>query len=213
MAKTLAAKSLLTPDNCAFIFLDYQPQMVFGVGSMDRQTLINNVIGLGKTAQAFKVPTILSTIASASFSGPIFSGLKEVFPGQEIIDRTNMNAWEDERVVAAVEKTGRKKLVMAGLWTEVCLAYPALSAREAGFEVYAVGDASAGFSAQVHDMGMQRMMQAGVIPVNWLQVLLEFQRDWARQATYDATLKIVRDHCGAYGQGVEYVYAMFGAHS
>lgn len=207
-AKTHSAKSLLTPDNCAIILLDYQPQMIFGVANIDRQTLINNVAGLAKAAKIFKVPIILSTIAAQTFSGPIFPQIKEVFPDLEIIDRSNMNAWEDERVVAAVEKTGRRKLVMAGLWTEVCLAYPALSAREAGYEVYAVGDASGGMSCQIHEMAMQRMIQAGVIPLSWLTVLLEFQRDWARQDTYDAVLRIARDHAGAYGQGIEYAFAM-----
>ncbi len=123
-----------------------------------------------------------------------------------------MNAWEDERVVAAVQKTGRQKLVMAALWTEVCLAFPALSAQDGGFQVYAVADASGGTSVQVHEMAMQRLIQAGVVPVTWLQVLLEFQRDWARQETYDAVLKVLEEHAGAYGQGVAYVQAMLEAH-
>jgi nicotinamidase-related amidase len=209
--KNQPAKSLLTPDNCALILIDHQPQMVFGMASIDRQLLINNVVGLAKAAKIFKIPTILTTIAAKTFSGPILSGLQEIFPDQNPIDRTSMNAWEDERVVAAVQKTGRQKLVMAALWTEVCLAFPALSAQDGGFQVYAVADASGGTSVQVHDMAMQRLIQAGVVPVTWLQVLLEFQRDWARQETYDAVLKVIEEHAGAYGQGVAYVHSMLDA--
>ena len=209
--KNQPAKSLLTPDNCALILIDHQPQMVFGMASIDRQLLINNVVGLAKAAKIFKIPTILTTIAAKTFSGPILSGLQEIFPDQNPIDRTSMNAWEDERVVAAVQKTGRQKLVMAALWTEVCLAFPALSAQDGGFQVFAVADASGGTSVQVHDMAMQRLIQAGVVPVTWLQVLLEFQRDWARQETYDAVLKVIEEHAGAYGQGVAYVHSMLDA--
>src|SRR4030042_22654 len=211
--KNQPAKSLLTPDNCALILIDHQPQMVFGMANIDRQLLINNVVGLAKAAKIFKIPTILTTIAAQTFSGPILSGLQEIFPGQNPTDRTSMNAWEDERVVAAVQKTGRQKLVMAALWTEVCLAFPALSAQEAGFQVYAVADASGGTSVQVHDTAMQRLIQAGVAPVTWLQVLLEWQRDWARQETYDAVLKVIEEHGGAYGQGIAYVQAMLGEHA
>jgi len=211
--KNQPAKSLLTPDNCALILIDHQPQMVFGMANIDRQLLVNNVIGLAKAATIFKIPTILTTIAAQTFSGPILSGLQEIFPGQTPIDRTSMNAWEDERVVNAVHKTGRQKLVMAALWTEVCLAFPALSAQDAGFQVYAVADASGGTSVQVHDMAMQRLIQAGVAPVTWLQVLLEWQRDWARQETYDAVLKVIEEHGGAYGQGLVYAKAMLGEHA
>jgi nicotinamidase-related amidase len=211
--KNIPAKSLLTPDNCALILIDHQPQMVFGMANIDRQLLINNVIGLAKAAKIFKIPTILTTIAAQTFSGPILSGLQEIFPDQTPIDRTSMNAWEDEKVVAAVQKTGRQKLVMAALWTEVCLAFPALSAQDAGLQVYAVADASGGVSVQVHDTAMQRLIQAGVAPVTWLQVLLEWQRDWARQETYDAVLKVIEEHGGAYGQGIAYVKAMLGGHA
>jgi len=211
--KNIPAKSLLTPENCALILIDHQPQMVFGMANIDRQLLINNVIGLAKAAKIFKIPTILTTIAAKTFSGPILSGLQEIFPHQNPIDRTSMNAWEDERVVAAVQKTGRRNLVMAALWTEVCLAFPALSAQDEGFQVYAVADASGGTSVQVHEMAMQRLIQAGVVPVTWLQVLLELQRDWARQETYDAVLKVIEEHGGAYGQGIAYVQAMLGGHA
>ena len=204
--------SLLTPDNCAVILIDYQPQMAFGVESMDRQTLTNNAVGLAKAAKIFKIPTILTTVAKSTFSGPMFPQLQSVFPGQEPIDRTTMNTWEDQRVVKAVEKTGRKKLVMGGLWTEVCIVLPAIQALEAGYEVYVVTDACGGVSMTAHDMAIQRMIQAGAVPIMWLQFLLELQRDWARQETYAAVLGIVKEHGGAYGQGVVYAETMMGGH-
>ena len=208
-----ATEGLLTPQNCAVIFIDHQPQMVFGVLSIDRQTLVNNVVGLARAAKTFEVPTVLTTVAAQEFSGPIIPQLGEVFPDHTPIDRSTVNAWEDEKLVAAVKATGRKKLVMAGLWTEVCLAFPVLCALAEGYEVYAVADASGGVSAEVHQMAMQRMIQAGATPVTWMQVMLEFQRDWARKATYDAVLGIIKDHGGAYGQGAVYVESMLPAHA
>ena len=199
---------LLTPQNCTVIFIDYQPQMSFGVTSIDRQLLVNNTVGLAKAAKIFKVPVILTAVESKSFSGYLWPQLLEVFPDKQTIERSSMNPWEDKKVVAEVERIGRRKLVMAGLWTEVCLCYPALQALEAGYEVYAVEDASGGMSETTHRNGMQRMIQAGVVPVTWLQVLLEFQRDWSRKETYDAVLEVVVAHGGGYGQGVEYAFTM-----
>jgi nicotinamidase-related amidase len=186
--------------------------MFFGVQSIDRQTLVNNVLGLAKAAKVFKVPTILTTVAAESFSGPLLPELQALFPDRKPIDRTTMNSWEDKNFVAAVKKTKRKKLVIAALWTEVCLAFPALMAREAGYEVYAVTDASGATSVEAHAMAVQRMVQAGVVPVTWLQVLCELQRDWARQETYDAVLSVAREHAGAYGLGILYAKEMFGGH-
>jgi len=202
--------SLLTPQNCTIILIDHQPQMAFGVQSVDRQTLVNNVVGLAKTAKVFNVPTVLTTVAAKTFSGPLFDDIQAVFPEHEHIDRTTMNSWEDPQFRSAVEKTGRKKLVMAALWTEVCLCMPALDALAAGYEVYAVEDASGGTSVAAHQMAMQRMIQAGVVPVTWMQVLLEFQRDWARVETYDAVTHIAKEHGGAYGIGIRYAKSMFG---
>jgi len=199
---------LLDADNCTVIFIDHQPQMAFGVASMDRQSLMNNTIGLARAAKAFDVPTILTTVETSSFSGEMWPQLLDVFPAQTPIERTSMNSWEDQNFVAEVESKGRKKLVMAALWTEVCLTFPALQAIEAGYEVYAVVDASGGTSTDAHDMAMQRLIQAGVVPVTWQQVLLEFQRDWANKETYDAVIEIVKEHSGAYGMGVEYAYTM-----
>jgi nicotinamidase-related amidase len=199
---------LLDPKNSAVIFIDFQPQMTFGVASIDRQTLFNNVILLAKAAKIFKVPTILTTVETKSFSGNMWPQLLDLFPGQQPVERSSMNSWEDQKLVAAVQATGRKKLIMAALWTEVCLAFPALDAIKAGYEVYAVEDASGGTSVTAHNAAMRRVEQAGAVPMTALQVLLEYQRDWARKETYDAVIEAVKEHCGAYGQGVEYAYTM-----
>jgi nicotinamidase-related amidase len=204
---------LLNPQNCVVILIDHQPQMAFGTSSIDRQTLINNVVGLAKAAKTFNVPIILTTVAANSFSGPIFPQIQELFPDQTPIDRTSMNSWEDENFVRAVKATGRKKLVIAALWTEVCLAFPALCALNEGYDVYAVTDASGGTSPEAHAMAIQRITQAGAIPVTWLQVLLEFQRDWARTETYEAVTGIAKEHAGAYGIGIRYAKAMLGEHA
>lgn len=207
-----ASPRLLTPDNCILLLIDHQPQMAFATRSIDSETLINNVTGLAKSAKAFGVPTILTTVASESFSGPIFPSIQAVFPNQKPIDRTTMDPWEDKNFVAAVRKIGRKKLVMAGLWTEVCVTTPALSALDEGYEVYIVTDASGGVTAEAHERAIQRMIQAGAAPMTWLQLLLELQRDWARTKTYDAVTSVAREHGGAYGVGLLYAKAMFGAH-
>jgi nicotinamidase-related amidase len=199
---------LLTPENCTLIFIDHQPQMSFGVANIDRQTLVNNTVGLAKTAKIFNVPVILTTVETKSFSGNMWPQLLDLFPNQAPIERTSMNSWEDAKFVAEVERLGRKKLVIAALWTEVCLTFPALQAMGAGYEVYAVEDACGGMSKAAHDMSMQRIIQAGAVPVTWQQVLLEFQRDWARKETYNAVMDLVKEHSGAYGIGVEYAYTM-----
>jgi nicotinamidase-related amidase len=199
---------LLNPQNSAIIFIDFQPQMTFGVANIDRQTLFNNVMLLAKAAKIFKVPSILTTVETKSFSGNMWPQLLDIFPDREPIERSSMNSWEDAKFVEAVAATGRKKLIMAALWTEVCLAFPALEALKAGYEVYAVEDASGGTSVTAHNAAMRRIEQAGVVPVTSLQVLLEYQRDWAHKETYDDVIATVKEHCGAYGQGVEYAYTM-----
>ncbi|MFF0216824.1 hydrolase [Streptomyces vinaceus] len=215
VAQVTAAPSpdLLTPDNCAVLFIDHQPQMFFGTGSGDRTAIINSTVGLAKAARVFDVPVVLSTVAAESFSGPILPQLADVFPAQKIVDRTSMNAWEDEAFVEAVKATGRKKLVIAGLWTEVCVVLPTLSAIAQGYEVYVVTDASGGVSPQAHEHAVQRMIQGGAIPVTWVQVLLELQRDWARTETYVATTDVVKEHAGAYGLGVVYAHTMIDPHA
>lgn len=196
---------LLSPTNSAIILIDHEPQMVFGVGSMDRQLLVNNVEALAKSAKIFNVPTVLTTVAAKNFSGKILDEIQDVFPDITPIDRTTMNSWEDKNFRNAVKATRRKKLIMAALWTEVCLAFPVLSALKEKYEVYIVVDASAGTTEQVHKTAVKRMMQAGARPVTWMQVLLELQRDWAREETYIQTLEIIKEHGGAYGMGVKYV--------
>ncbi|WP_030984249.1 hydrolase [Streptomyces sp. NRRL WC-3744] len=204
---------LLTPDNCAVLFVDHQPQMFFGTGSGDRTAIINSTLGLAKAAKVFDVPVVLSTVAAESFSGPILPQLADVFPDQKIIDRSTMNAWEDTAFVEAVKATGRKKLVIAGLWTEVCVVLPVLSAIAQGYEVYVVTDASGGVTPQAHEHAVQRMLQGGAVPVTWVQVLLELQRDWARGETYVPVTEVVKEHGGAYGLGLVYAQTFIGGHT
>lgn len=203
--------SMLNPKNHTLILIDHQPQMAFATKNIDIQTLRNNTVGLVKAAKVFKVPTILTTVAAKSFSGPIFPEIQAVLPDQKPIDRTTMNTWEDDNVVKEVKALGRKKIVLAGLWTEVCIVGPALSAIADGYEVYVVEDASGGVTESAHNMAMQRMIQAGAHPITWLQYLLELQRDWARGETYEATMAIAKEHGGGYGLGVIYAKDMFGA--
>lgn len=205
------AYDLLTPENSTLLLIDHQPQMAFGVQSHDRGLILNNTLGLAKAAKAFKVPTILTTVAAETFSGPLFPDIQAVFPEQKPIDRTTMNAWEDERVRNAVRQTERPKLIIAGLWTEVCVVLPMIDAKEAGYEVYVVADASGGTSLEAHELAIARMIQAGAIPVTWQQVMLEWQRDWARQETYAAVNDIVTQHSGAYGMGVNFARTMLGS--
>ena len=200
---------VLTPQNCQLIFIDHQPQMAFGVQSMDRQALKNNTVGLAKAAKIFNIPTTITTVESESFSGYTYPELLDVFPGKELLERTSMNSWDDQKVRDALAKNNRKKVVVAGLWTEVCNCTFALSAmHDADYEIYMVADASGGTSKEAHDYAMQRMVQAGVVPVTWQQVLLEWQRDWAHRDTYDAVMQLVKEHSGAYGMGVDYAYTM-----
>jgi nicotinamidase-related amidase len=200
---------LLTPQNSQLIIIDQQPQMAFGVQSIDRQTLKNNVVALAKSAKVFKVPTTITTVETESFSGHTYPELLAVFPDHKILERTSMNSWDDQNVRDALAAAGRKKVVVAGLWTEVCNAMFALSAmKEGDYEIYMVTDASGGTSVEAHKYAMDRMVQAGVVPVTWQQVLLEWQRDWARKDTYDATIGIVQEHSGAYGMGVDYAYTL-----
>ncbi|CAN7276022.1 hydrolase [Paraburkholderia sp. SIMBA_054] len=200
---------VLTPQNSQLLFIDHQPQMAFGVQSIDRQVLKNNVVGLAKAAKIFSIPTTITSVESQSFSGFTYPELLDVFPGQPLLERTSMNSWDDQKVRDALAANGRNKIVVSGLWTEVCNNTFALSAMlEGGYEIYMVEDASGGTSKDGHDYAMQRMIQAGVVPVTWQQVMLEWQRDWARRDTYDAVMEVVRAHSGAYGMGVDYAYTM-----
>jgi nicotinamidase-related amidase len=190
--------ALLTPDTCALILIDHQPFQVAGLRSHDPASMINNVVGLAKAAKAFGVPTLLTTVLEAR-GGSLLKPLQDVFPDQKPIDRTFINTWEDPRVVDWVEKTGRKKLVMAALWTEICLAMPAIQALGEGYAVYIVTDASGGVSVEAHEMAIQRMVQAGAVPITWMVLGAELQRDWARTATADAVAQLLVEHAGGVG--------------
>ena len=205
----LAGAQLLNPDDHTLLLIDHESQMAFAVGSQPIENLRNNTVGLAKSAKLFEVDTIVTTVAEKSFSGPLFPGLRKVFPDEgQYIDRTTMNTWEDTRVVARVKKFGHKKLVIAGLWTEVCVVLPTISAIEDGYQVYIVTDASGGVSPEAHERAVQRMIQAGAIPMTWLQYLLELHRDWARAAKYEAVNAIAKEHGGAYGLGFDYIKTM-----
>ena len=204
----LSEKGLLTPDNCAVAIIDLQPQMLFGVANFDRQAVINNNLVLTKAARVFDVPVVLSTVESKAFSGNMWPQIQAVFPGRTPIERSTMNSWDDENFVTAIKKSGRKKIVLAGLWTETCVALPTVQAIHDGYEVYVVEDCCGDVSQLSHENAMQRVVQAGAKPVTALSVMLEWQRDWAHRGTYDAVMAIVKTHCGAYGVGVEYAYTM-----
>jgi nicotinamidase-related amidase len=201
-------KGLLTPDNCVVTLIDLQPQMLFGVSNFDRQAIINNNIAFAKAARVFGLPVVLSTVETKSFSGNMWPQILAVLPGQTPIERTTMNSWDDKNFVAAIQNCGRKKIVLAGLWTETCVALPTIQAIHDGYEVYVVEDCCGDVSQLAHDNAMKRVVQAGAKPVTALSVMLEWQRDWAEKDTYDAVMDIVKTHCGAYGVGVEYAYTM-----
>jgi nicotinamidase-related amidase len=208
MSASSTDKGLLTPDNCAVIFIDHQPQMFFGVASIDRQDLLNNVLVLAKAAKIFHLPAILTAVESRSFTGNITPQLLDLFPGLAPIERSSLNSWDSKELVAAVKNTGRKNFLIAALWSEACLAFPALQMLEEGYGVYAVEDASGGTSKTAHDAAIRRIEQAGAVSVTALQVLLELQRDWGRKQHYDEVMAVVKEHCGACGQGIEYAATM-----
>jgi nicotinamidase-related amidase len=203
---------VLTPQNSQLIFIDHQPQMAFGVQSIDRQTLKNNTVALAKAGRIFNIPTVITAVETLSFSGHTYPELLNVFPDAPLLERTSMNSWDDQKVRDALAKgaaEGRKKIVVSGLWTEVCnLTFSLSCMADTDYEIYMVADASGGTSVEAHNYAMDRMVQAGVIPVTWQQVLLEWQRDWARKETYDAVIGLVQEHSGAYGMGVDYAYTM-----
>jgi nicotinamidase-related amidase len=201
-ASTTASERLLTRENCAVTFIDHQPEMVLGVNSIETVTLQNNAAGLAKTADAYDIPVVLSTIGR-EHNGPLFEEIRDVFPDEEVIDRTTLNAWEDEAYVEAVEATDRDRLVMAGLWTEVCVCFPALSALEAGYDVYVVADVCGGGTTADHEHALERMMNAGATTVSMPQVLAEIQRDWAVDGAREAH-QIYADHGGDFGMAVQY---------
>jgi len=190
--------ALLTPEESVLVLIDHQPFQFANLNSHEPTMVVNNVVGLAKTAKVFDVPTILTTVLEER-GGYLIQGLRDVFPEQTPIDRTFINTWQDERVVDAVKATGRKKLIIAGLWTEICVAMPAIQAAGEGFEVFVVTDASGSGSKEGHDMAVRRMTQAGVVPITWQVVLGEWQRDWAREKTVPGAVEVQAQHGGASG--------------
>jgi len=194
-------EALLTPDNCVVVMIDHQPFQIANVNSHEPTMVINNAIGLAMTAKAYGIPTILTTVTEER-GGQIFKGIQEVFPDHKTINRTYINAWEDRRVVEAVKKTGRQKIVFAALWTEMCLAMPAIQAMGDGYDVYVVTDASAGVSVEAHDMAIRRLVAAGAQPITWLAMAGELQRDWARTQYLADVAKIFAERGGATGSAL-----------
>lgn len=220
-ANTLAAKpvaiaapgrTLLNAQDHTLIMIDFQSQMAFATHSIDATTLRNNAALVANAAAGFKASTILTTVAEKSFSGPMFEEVTAPFSGQPLLDRTSMNTWEDAAVIQRVNEIGKSRIVLAGLWTSVCIVGPALSALDQGFEVYVITDASGDISTEAHNRAVERMVQAGARPITSLQYLLELQRDWARGDTYDMTTGIAKKFGGAYGLGITYAKTMFNAH-
>jgi len=190
--------ALLTPENCVLLLIDHQPFQLANVNSHDPTMVINNVTALAKVAKLYGVPTILTSVV-AERGGEIFKQVQAVFPDQKPIDRTFINSWQDSRVVAAVKKTGRKKLVIAALWSEMCLAMPAIHAMGEGYDVYVVTDASGGVSPESHDMAIRRLVAAGAQPITWIGMYGELQRDWARTEKQGEVAQILFDHAGGTG--------------
>ncbi len=199
---------LYTPQDSAIVFIDHQPQMTFGVASTDRVTMINNVTLLAKVAKEFGVPAVLTAVETESFSGYIWPQLLDVFPGQSVVERTSMNAWDDAGFRAAVEATGKKNILMTGLWTEVCVTWPTIEMLDAGYHIYVVEDCCGATSPAAQDAALSRMVQAGAVRLTTIAALLEWQRDWANHEHYDALMGLLKQHGGAYGSGVEYAYTM-----
>lgn len=211
VAKAQPCKTLLAPTDHTLLLIDHQSQMAFATRSIDIAALRNNTALVAKAAKDFNVATIVTSVAEKSFSGPVFAEIKTVFPDVQVIDRTTMNTWEDERVIRQINAIGKSKIVMAGLWTSVCIAGPALSALDQGFEVYVIDDASGDVSTEAHNRSMERMIQQGARPLTSVQYLLELQRDWARGGTYNQTVATAIAHGGGYGLGLIYAKTMFGA--
>jgi nicotinamidase-related amidase len=210
-AKPVPGKLLLSPGDHTLILIDFQSQMSFATKSIDAVQLRTNAALISHAAAGFGVSTILTTVAEKSFSGPMFSEITDAFPGQKLLDRTSMNTWEDAAVIEQVNAIGKSRLVLAGLWTSVCIVGPTLSAIDQGYEVYVIADACGDVSTEAHERAMDRMVQAGAKPMTALQYLLELQRDWARGETYELTTGIAKRFGGAYGLGIIYAKTMFGA--
>ena len=199
---------LYTANDTAIVFIDHQPQMTFGVASMDRATLMNNVTLLARVAREFNVPAVLTAVETESFSGYIWPQLLDVFPGQQVIERSSMNSWDDPAFRKAIEETGRKNIIMTGLWTEVCVTWPTIEMLGAGYNIYVVEDCCGATSPAAHEAALSRMVQAGAVRLTTIPALLEWQRDWKNREHYNALMGILKQQGGAYGSGIEYAYTM-----
>ena len=199
---------LYTPADSAIVFIDHQPQMLFGVANADRATLINNVTLLAKVAKEYKVPAVLTAVETESFSGYVWPQLLDVFPGQEVVERSSMNSWDSPGFRKAIEATGRKNIIMTGLWTEVCVCWPAIEMVGAGYNVYVVEDCCGATSPAAQEAALSRMVQAGAVRLTTIAALLEWQRDWKNKEHYNALTGLLKQQAGAYGIGVEYAYTM-----
>ncbi|WP_293897921.1 hydrolase [Sporocytophaga sp.] len=206
--------NLLSPQNHALVLIDFEGQMGFAVKSISLSELRTNTAIVAGASKIFAIPTIVTTVAEASFSGPVFPEIEEFYPVaiSGYIDRASMNAWEDEAAYKAITGKGKKKLVLAGLWTSVCIVGPVLSAIEEGYDVYVITDACGDVSTEAHERAIQRMIQAGAKPITSIQYLLELQRDWARQETYVAVTNLMKKYGGAYGIGIDYAHKMIPHH-
>lgn len=203
---------MLSPENSALVLIDFQPAMFQGVESHDRLSVVHNVQILAKTAKLFKLPVLISTVAKDSFSGPFMPEVTDIFPNEPIIDRTSINSWVDANFRAAIKKLGRKKIILAGLWTEACVMFPSLDLLREGYEVYIPTDACGDVSTEAHERAVQRLTQAGAVPVTSLQVTFELQQDWARSATYDGVMEILKAHT-PYGIQVRFSKWALGEHA
>ena len=201
-------QKLYTPEDSAIVCIDHQPQMLFGVANADRATLINNVTLLARVAKEFNVPAVLTAVETESFSGYIWPQLLDVFPGQPVVERTSMNSWDDPGFREAIEATGRKNIIMTGLWTEVCVTWPTIEMLGEGYNIYVVEDCCGATSVAAQEAALSRMVQAGAVRLTAIPALLEWQRDWANREHYNNLMAILKQHAGAFGVGVEYAYTM-----
>jgi len=199
---------LYTPQDSAIVFIDMQPQMTFGVANIDRALLINNVTLIAKVAKEYKVPVVLTAVETESFSGYVWPQLLDVFPDQQVIERSSMNSWDDPEFRKAIEATKRKNILMTGLWTEVCVTWPTIEMLALGYNIYVVEDCCGATSVAAHEAALSRMVQAGAVRLTTIAALLEWQRDWANKEHYDALMGLLKQQAGAYGSGVEYAFTM-----
>ena len=201
-------RKLYTPQDSAIVFIDHQPQMTFGVANIDRALLMNNVTLLAKVAKEFRVPAVITAVETESFSGYVWPQLLDVFPGQTVIERSSMNSWDDAGFRQAIHATGRKNIILTGLWTEVCVTWPTIEMLDAGYNIYVVEDCCGATSNAAQEAALSRMVQAGAVRLTTIAALLEWQRDWKNREHYDALMSLLKQHAGAYGSGIEYAYTM-----